>query len=411
MVYKLKNVGGAQLYWYYKSEWLKSNGYDVLFYHYTSSNENILIDGLKQYAKYHDERLEQPPYVYNRKVRESVISRLLSGIYIKYDEYFVESSTFECSAWGELLAKKLQGKHIAFYLMEELILPNDGYFNFIQFKYKRREVAGINNKVLKKLYANYGIQLEPEQSYSIKAYEGDPIQAIPYSNISDIPHSDYTIGMLTRLEKGFVKEVLSSIRQFAKNNIDKTFTLLVIGDSQNPEVRQKVEHFYDDLGNVKVYITGFLIPVPISLVSLADMFISTAGAACRTMVKGKLTVTYDAIDLKPIGILGLTTNSHTIREKNEPPLDMLQLMDDILIKKKYTEEMLVASHPYINVEVDYGSHIDFINQSNKDKDYYDVTTIHCNRNEKIKRFIFISFGFNIGSVLISFLNRLRGVTG
>ena len=410
MINKIKNVGGAQIYWYKKSEWLKSKGYNVVFFHYTSETDEVLIEGMKQYTKYHDDRLEHAAYLYPRRIRESVLNKMLSEIDKDYDDFIIESSTFVCSTWGELLAERLKGKHIAFYLMEELELPNDSFFDYIDFKYNRREVAGINDKVLKILYAKHGIQIKTEDSYKLDAYQGNPLCDIPYPRICEIPKSNYTIGMLTRLGKGYVEEALSSIKTFAREYADKTFTILIIGDSQSVETRQHIEHYFDELKNVKVFITGFLVPIPSSLIDLADLFINTAGAAYLTMAKKKMTITYDAMDLKPIGILGLTTNSHTLRGENESPQDLQQIMKDILIEKKYTAEMLDEKCQLPHHDVDYTDHIDFIKQSTDDRVYYNVTSINCSKKEQVKRIVFMLFGFCIGSKIFSYTKKMRGVS-
>ena len=79
---------------------------------------------------------------------------------------------------------------------------------------------------------------------------------------------------------------------------------------------------------------------------------------------------------QPIGILGQTTNNTLSRSSDEPPLDLCELLDDVLYKKKY-KRIEAIPVPTLN----YTPHFDFLSSSEQEKEYYDVfkiySTLHC----------------------------------
>lgn len=53
-----------------------------------------------------------------------------------------------------MLAQYMQAKHVFFDLDEDFVEFEEWYYDFLDFKYERRELAGINNMSMQK-YLNH----------------------------------------------------------------------------------------------------------------------------------------------------------------------------------------------------------------------------------------------------------------
>ena len=104
------------------------------------------------------------------------------------------------------------------------------------------------------------------------------------------------------------------------------------------------------------------------------------------MNEGCISISVDTNDCQPIGILGYTTNNTILRSVEEPPLDLCELLDDVIYKKKYQRiEPIPVAAP------DYTSHFEFLSCSKQTREFYNVFNIkNSTLQSKLKR-TFISF--------------------
>ena len=142
--------------------------------------------------------------------------------------------------------------------------------------------------------------------------------------------------------------------------------------------------------NVRVYITGLLFPIPAKLLYSVDVFLSSAGSAFATANLGIPTISYDANDLQPIGILQHTTQNSIFRGPGEPPASAEELLSEVLIQKKYLKNI----HPIPDVHPDFSSHMDFVSQMSPKREYYDFKNYTYSRKEKLKRLLILCFGYH-----------------
>lgn len=380
-------IGGAEIYVRNKCNYLKKEGWDVLVF--SMQEGEMQIEDLKEYKSYIRKELQIPPFAYTPKKRKNLIDNIVLIIKGKYSrESILESNSLHLSLWGELIAQQLQAKHLLYSLEEGGVIKGKGLLDFLLFKHQRREFAGISPKTLPYLFAPF-FQLPPEEADWLIANCSNPIEDIECKWLSKIPTSDYCIASLGRLEKPYLQTVLTDIKEFVSKHSDKTFSLLFIGGERTGNLIQKqIKKLFAKFTNVHVFITGFLFPIPLSLIRKVDVFLSSAGSASATFRLGIPTISYDAKDLQPIGIMGKTTKNSMFRD-NEAKTKGCDLLQEILLKKKYDFAVI----PFVKNEPDYSSHLRFISESNQDIKYFNFSDYELGRIEKAKMLVYKCSGY------------------
>lgn len=380
-------VGGAEIYVRNKYNYLKREGWDVLI---VSMREGeIRIEDLKKYKSYIRTELQIHPFAYSVKRRKKIISTIISFVHTDYSQKIIlESNSLRLSLWGELIAQQLQAKHLLYSLEERGTINGKGLLDFLRFKHQRKEFAGITHKSLPCLFAPF-FQVPPEEAYELAASCNNSIEDIECKWIQQLPVADYCIASLGRLEKPFVQTVLLDVNEFVSTHLDKTFTLLFIGgESSGTFVQEQIQRLFAKYSNVHVHITGFIFPIPLSLIRKADVFLSSAGSASTTFRLGIPTISYDVRDWQPIGIMGKTTK-HAMFRDNEVKVKGSDLLQEILVEKKYN----FVAVPFEKKELDYSSHLAFLSKSASNVEYFDFSKYEISRIEEIKIFIYKLLGY------------------
>ncbi len=365
-------VGGAQMYIRNKVLFLKERGYSVYVFS-AAKGKDIIFPELKEFNRYFIPELRYNCSEYPKKKVERICKKIqlkcgLNGV----EEIIVESTCLEESTWGELLSKKVGAKHIVYTLQETNDISNKGIADFFYFKYRRKELVGIQEKSLKQMFIPY---YEIEDSYYLGAGAGSAEDDVDHPLIEKLKTRNYdiVIGSLGRLDKPFVYSGIEGVIRYSYLHIEKRICLLLLGGAEK-EYLDKIEERVKGVKNIEVVISGYLYPVPTRLLMLCDAFFATAGSAQVCKRSGVPTVTFDCNDLRAIGVLGRTTNNNIYRGKNEPPQDFTSLLEDIIDKKIYTKE----KSTFISRCRDYSTHIDFIINSEKAKEFFDVMSIKDN---------------------------------
>lgn len=363
------NIGGAQLYIRNKLLFLKKEGWNVNVI--SAEVGNVPIMELREY----DMRCPEIIYkffLYTKTDRNKTLDVLISMVDSKDCKIIIESNSIAISTWGEVLSKRINAKHIVYLIDENITVSNWGIWNFLDFKDDRGELASIypisyngGNKLKKKSIVKVPPKLLAQASQSVEADIDSP-----YIGKINKEQYDYVIGFFSRLLKPFVIPAFYDIKKYTEFYRNKQFFLLVIGDDNVPQTNYIYEMFRGQQ-NVNLIITGRLYPVPISLLDLCDVFVGSAGCAKVCQRSGVPTISYDAKDHRPIGVLGYTTANGVYREKGSGVPDFKDLLDEILIYKKYPR---YASN-YLKNLPEYKDHIEFIKKSGVDKDYYEINSI------------------------------------
>lgn len=368
----ISNMGGAQMYIRNKILYLREHGWNAMVI--AGRADNVIIHELREFKKINIPEIDYCSFFYSIKKQEQVLEKLNTLIADKeYDKIVIESTSTEVSTWAESIAQKIGAQHLIFLLQEHNSLVNKGMQDFYIFKYLRRELASITKKSLAAMFKDFH-PIEAEASYHLQAYSNNVEADIPNDLVDSIDKSkyDYIIGALSRLDKPFVPYAVEDLCNYAHKHSNKQFLLLWIGDAPKGSPEQTtVKAMVGKLPNVKLIITGYLLPIPIKLLELCDAFISSAGSCWVCKRAGIPTISYDGNDYKPIGILGWTTNNSLFRAQNEPPQNLTSLLDDVIIKKKYPK----SQPDYLSGIPDFQSHMDFIDNMDQKQAYYDITKI------------------------------------
>lgn len=351
--------------------YLINNGWDVVVI--SGHCSNVAINELKQFDFCFPE-IKYYNFYYSRKKQKRIVNYIVKKIqtYNK-EEIVIESSTLRVSTWGESVAKELKAKHLVFLLQETNSINNKNLLDFLKFKHRRRELAGITKNSLSEMFKPY-YQLSSEESYYLSArctnVEADVDS--PFFQQIDKSQFDCIVGGLSRLEKDYVMPAIEDFYHYASKNKQVKFLLLWIGSAPiGSAIPDLITQKMKILPNVKVLMTGYLYPVPTRLLELCDVFISSAGSAWVCERSGVPTITYDIHDFRPMGILGRTVKHTLHRDDNEHPQKFNELMDEILIKKSIGR---IPSH-YKQGLPDFKDHLSFLEQSCQEVDYYDMDFI------------------------------------
>lgn len=374
-------VGGQQLYVTSKAKWLKNNGYRVNII--AAAKGKIYINDLKQYKDNIIEELSIIPHWFNNRKRNSIIEKIIGIIGEINDDIIIESNSQNLSVWGEIIAKILNAKHLFFSLQEKNTFRTKDLYEFLTFKLKRGELAGIKEEAFRTVF-RYNWESVPK----LRAYMNNIPEDYEYELLNKLKPARYTIGMIGRLGKPFVLPVIKEINEFVSHHKDDSFNLIMIGGSSNKKHYKRIKSYCKKTNNLNVYVTGFIYPIPLQLIQIPDVFISSAGSSIISANYNKITISIDSQDYNPIGVLGITTQNTIYRNSDEPIIKLDNLLGEVLMNNKYKQEEINLKVPIFNP--DYSDHIEFLNKSADEIDYYDFN--FNKTNYKVMQFIINCLG-------------------
>lgn len=376
----INNMGGAQMYVRNKVLYCRENGWEALVI--AGQGGNVIIPELNVYRNTFYE-LNFPSYFYSNRLKERIINEMISLARITdKDEVIVESTGISNSTWAELLSSKIGAKHFCFLLQERNEVDNKGLQKFMRFKFERHEMAGIKENSLSEMFRPF-FSIEESSSYRLSPSCTNVVENVdsPLANELDEKKYDYIIGLISRLDKPFVKSAVADFCSFTKKHPVIKFLFLVIGDApSNTGITQELKKQIKQYNNIDLIVTGYLYPIPLCLIRKFDVCLASAGSSLVGERSGVPTISFDGNDLKPMGIIGKTTNALLFRDPGLPIPMLDDLLNDILIAKKFKKEEPSFSF----LKPDFRSHFDFIRASEIKKEYFDVNTIKLEmRDEKV----------------------------
>lgn len=357
--YSVKKIGGCQLYLRTKKDFLKRNGWNVIVFY--CQNGECLINDLLEDSYFIDE-LSKPSYLYFRFVKNKILNRIAACLPAlkKEDTICIESHATYLSTWAEHMAKITKAKHFVYNVDEKPICPIT-MSDFYRFKLKRREFAGILPDSSFSFLKSGNICVSIENVPSIPAYgAGECIVDVEH-NLSF--NSDlYTIGLVGRLEKEYMRLTSSQIIDFLNKHNDNRFNLLYIGgEIGGSTIKDQIISNFKNIRNVNLIFTGFLFPIPKTLIEKLDVCISGAGAALAVAQEGITTITIDPRDLRANGVLGVTTTSVVFSNGNK--LEISELLERVYNSPQ--EYYYIAPRNAHKFE----EHLEFVNKSDQSKFY------------------------------------------
>lgn len=377
----LQNMGGAQSYIRAKMRWLRENGWqvDVIF----AIPGKAVIPELQKCSLCFQET-KYPTFYYRARERKRIVNKLCSAVLDKqYDEVIIESTVIENSTWGECIASKIGAKQLLYTLQEDNTTPNKSLQEYLLFKHSRKEMAGIVETSLYDCFSTFH-PITRDLSYCLKAYQFYPVEDYEYNLVDVISKEkhDFVIGSLCRLNKPCIRAIFDEVLSYIKEHSNYRFILLLIGDSpEGDDTRSYIEKMCSKVLNLKLYITGYLFPVPKKLLALVDAGYSTSGSVRIMANEGIPTVAVDGNDYKPIGVMGYDTDNSLFRE-SEPIIEIKKYFDRILFEKSIEKKS-----PKKPTQPDYSSHFEFLSNSAASKTYFNVSKLCWNKDQRLQRIL------------------------
>lgn len=364
-------IGGSIIYQLNKLNYYKKKGYVVSLFHFDINNRDIKINDLKIYKNNYIPDFNVHPAFLPRQNLKRVVNFIKKNMsYDNQGDIIFESDGLKNFYWGEYLAKAFNGKHIIFILGEKQIIRDKYEYEFCFFKLKRNELFSISKSNTQYFFKNW-LYLPLENCPALSAYCSNCLDNVDYLSQHEIIKTDYTIGSIGRLEKPFLLKILKEIRRFTNLYVDKSFTILLIGGSDDQRYELEINKLFQHCKNVRVHITGNIYPIPIELVKLGDVYISQAGSVSVSKKVGIPTIRCCIIDDLPISIENIRDPIITNRDETHPILNIQEVLENILFKKKYTKLNIDFNSDKEN-DIDFSDHDNAILKSNKDHNYYDV---------------------------------------
>lgn len=387
----IKFVGGAQIYSLNKLHYYERKGWETKLFHANLPGEIIIEEMNKFEANYLDE-FKFFPFNLIKKKAESVIFDLIRKHHLnEYHSVIIESHNPETALWGELMAEKLQAKHFVFLLSEFPKIKPSSLYDFYDMKLSRGELAGIADTSIQILFDGY--KKVDGHNYSLIAYCSN---SLGHPNIKKMPtfnKYDYLLCSIGRMEKPYLLDAVEGVVDFALLHQNFKIALLFIGDGDEGS-KNKIKEKLLKANNIQFKITGPIYPIPINLIEKVNLCFGVAGACNVSHMLGKLTVSFDVNDHKPIGIYGITTENDTYRNINEPKLIFSDLLDDILVNNKYRENPINVDVDALNA-INFKSHEEFIFKSASTKEYFNIFNIKLNNREFLKKLLIGFLGINM----------------
>lgn len=402
LTFAVSGIGGTQIYIRNKIKYLKSKQWDVSVI-CTEPGHSICVEELKEYENCVIPELMSNPYIFTNAERKQIINKAKIMIGEISQDTIIESNFIQVNLWGELIAKELGVKHFVFLIQEDYSIKDKRYIDFYDYKYTRMELAANTPYALRMLFKGYR-NIQDGKECFLRAICHNTIEECDTNHIDSIVEADIHIGSIGRVNKPFVIPMINDVCQFADLHTDKKIQLVLFGGSPDFNDYTRIQDIAKSHSNLCVYITGPIFPIPKSLLDMMDVFISSAGSATTTSDVGYFTITIDANDYKPIGLLGYTTNDTVHRAPTAEYEETTVLLEDIIIDKKYGDASILYENCEDEIEKEFDRHMEFISFETKGE-YYNIKKM---QPKLVTRLVAALFGRKRLGTIFSIINIFRG---
>ena len=298
----LGKVSGEKIYHYNKMRYMLSLGWRVIFL--SGKEETTPFDSNEHYSNLVFPALTYAPECYPRREVKKTVDDVAAAIGEPGDERcIIESDAVNRAVWGELIAKRLGAKHMVFLLQERHPYDED-IRAFLRFKYDRHELAGITVHSMNQIFADE--HMEPRADAKIAACCQNSVEECEDLISDQIPKgAALTFGSIGRLDKGCVPAILKGFRAYAAAHPGEKYNLVLIGGATGRKRLRQILQEMKACDTIHTIITGYLYPIPASLLRNIDVFVSTAGSATVSYRFHRPTVIVHPSTGEPCGVLGL----------------------------------------------------------------------------------------------------------
>lgn len=383
-------ISGAPIYHRNKALYMRQQGWDV--YYISCCSGEIYVKGLEQFVIGVYSFLCMNAYLFPRKRQDKLIDVIIKQIPNVGKNVVIETGTYYTAYWGELLAKRLNAKHVIVYLDEY----NDGITwreaVFFHFKFKRNELACISKKAMIEIFSPFwnvneanAVELPCYCSNSLDDYKND-IEGL-------ICRKDYNVGYIGRLEKPALKAVISALKDFVRLIGDKRVALICLGGAEECVVNE-IKEMISNIPNVSLFISGYIYPIPLNAIKKCDIVFSSAGSA-KVSVKAEIpTVKMNVYSNKPEGFLVKISPESLIKYSDEyEVIDYLKIFFIDNVMPAMSHYSLDDEKQRANVLLSL--HVEFLKNTCKLKEYYDMSLIPLTLRQRTIRTLISCCGMRI----------------
>lgn len=377
----VQRIGGIELYISAKKCYLEKMGWNVIVISTPIDSRKVALKELENSLFFLP--LSVPPFSINKVLRELTITDIVKRIKkIGEGNFIIESHNDKAAPWGELIAERLNAKHIVV-LLDEIEFGKGIYYkdyqHFYGYKFRRKEMSGIRNT---KLILEGYINVEDKDCVRFFIDE-NPVRDIKDIRVDHIQSADWTICYIGRTNKSYVPTIIKEVAEFAYEHKEKLVQFVIVGDCF------PIKPFINSISkidNLIITMLGELIPIPRELYSKVDVVIAGSGSARYSAAEGVPTIAADSQTNKAIGYLGYNTQSSIWAD---PRVEEISFKDSLeaLFVNNVLENMQFEFSVRTTSEC-YEQNMKFIDNSEQSKVYYDFSyennTIHPSFNTSIK---------------------------
>lgn len=376
-------VGGMQNYVEGKAEFLKEQGWNISVFFCGSNTGKCVIPALDEYVSGGMEELVCCPGEWTKRIQQKVINRMILYIGCENDEekeIIVESQNDVTALWGEMLAEKLEAKHVCF-ICNELFTGEGKYYkehlDFFDFKHVRKELTGIHEKSLGNLFGDYK-KILPEERYHFCAATKEPIQEVENAFLERFVKGDWTICYIGRAEKNYVEGIIKGVFKLALKYTEKQIQFIMVGNADSR--KELLNEMFGNLNNAKLFLLGDMVPIPKALFKKVDVVVAGAGCANYAAYEKTPTIVADAGNNKANGILGYTTWD-TLFHDSVQQLDFEEALEQVLVDRIQDRLKFKMPQKY-GCDYYYRQHMEFVENSSKEFEYYKEINRNTSKNYK-----------------------------
>lgn len=367
----IRNMGGAQMYVANKATYMESLGWipDVYFF----LQGDVVINYLQRFKQNIIPELEENIWSVLSTERERVIESISTNIAVT-DEVVIESNSLLLTYWGEFIAERLKAKHLVFILQESIPNLTARQADFFNYKLDRKELLNSHSNTLHNIFKNYFRPSYQDYNYQLLPYCSNVLDYTQTKSPVNYDKADYNILSIGRLDKDYIKPMMEDIRCFANKYKDKIINLIFVGDDTKHIMSDYIKDFYLNTKNINLFLLGYIFPIPYDWIKDIDVSIASSNSVLVTSEVGIPTISIDAHDLKAIGVHQHTTNSTVLRKDDEPMLEIANLIEEILVNKRYAKQ-LKEKDIKSELGLYLSPHVELLKISSIDKQYYDILGI------------------------------------
>ena len=371
ITYAISAIGGAQIYLYNKIKYCEKNGWDV--YIFSGLQGSVLVEKLNKYEKLINRNLNEYPYLYSKRKIKKLIKWMLNSIdYNDGDEVIIECNGVANGIWGEMLAEECKGQNIINFVGEDVNVSNKSVYDFLEFKWKRKEFRCIKSKIMQDIFRDKN--LSEDQCYTFRAPCTNSMEDAEIPIKLNLKPNEPVIGIIGRIGKNYVYAALNEVIRFAQNHPDKFYNVLIVGGGERVYY-SRIEKLCKKVKNLKVIISGRLYPVPQKMIEKINVAIGSSGSIRLPWSLNIPSISIDLNSNKAMGFLGYDTQNTQFPLANEKLKDISECLEDFFYNSyienhegPYTSTNLISEEE-INEILD--AHFEYLKITEPKKEYFD----------------------------------------